>query len=332
MIITKAYPRVGLAGNPSDGYNGKTLSVTFHNFCARIELETASQLELVPGISDRSTYEDIHEFLQSIDSQGYYGGLRLIKAALRMFFRHAQDIGRGLNRAPFRLSYHSDIPLHRGLAGSSAIITATLISLGRYYQIPLEPPLLANLALSAEQDELNIKAGLQDRVVQAFDSLVFMDFNSERLQQRGYGDYTVIDPDLLPPLYLAYHHQRGEESGITHRDLRSRYDAGEKTVMDTLDAIAACAKAAQTAVLTQSPNDLADAMNRNFDLRATLLPIDPHDQELIDRARSVGVSAKFPGSGGAIVGTYENEKMFAALRDRLEATGATVIKLNVTPQ
>ncbi len=332
MIMTKAYPRVGLAGNPSDGYNGKTLSVTFHNFSARIELEAASQLELVPGIRDRSTYEDIQTFLQSIDSQGYYGGLRLIKAALRMFIRHCQAKGPALNLPPFRLSYHSDIPLHKGLAGSSAIITATLVSLSQYYQIPLDPPLLANLALSAEQDELNIKAGLQDRVVQAYDSLVFMDFNSDLLQQRGYGEYTVTDPGLLPPLYLAYHHMRGKESGVTHRSLRSRYDAGEKTVMDTLDAIAACAETARTAVLNQNPNALADAMNRNFDLRATLLSIDPQDQQLIDMARSVGASAKFPGSGGAIVGTYDNETMFAALCDRLETAGATVLKLDVTPQ
>ena len=32
IIQTKAYPRVGLIGNPSDGYFGKTISFVFKNY------------------------------------------------------------------------------------------------------------------------------------------------------------------------------------------------------------------------------------------------------------------------------------------------------------
>ena len=40
---------------------------------------------------------------------------------------------------------------------------------------------------------------------------------------------------------------------------------------------------------------------------------------MVEAARSAGASAKFTGSGGAIVGTYEDEAMFAALQERLGA-------------
>jgi glucuronokinase len=49
---------------------------------------------------------------------------------------------------------------------------------------------------------------------------------------------------------------------------------------------------------------------------------------MIETARSTGASAKFPGSGGAIVGTYEDEKMFARLQQVLEPLGAIVVKPN----
>ena len=43
-------------------------------------------------------------------------------------------------------------------------------------------------------------------------------------------------------------------------------------------------------------------------------------------ARDAGASAKFAGSGGAIVGTYEDEAMFGQLTDNLGEIGCRVIK------
>ena len=40
---------------------------------------------------------------------------------------------------------------------------------------------------------------------------------------------------------------------------------------------------------------------------------------MIEVARRTGASAKFAGSGGAIVGAYRDESMFAALKEELEA-------------
>jgi glucuronokinase len=46
-------------------------------------------------------------------------------------------------------------------------------------------------------------------------------------------------------------------------------------------------------------------------------------------ARSAGASAKFTGSGGAIIGAYEDEAMFERLKSVLAAENINVIKPEV---
>ena len=46
-------------------------------------------------------------------------------------------------------------------------------------------------------------------------------------------------------------------------------------------------------------------------------------------ARNAGASAKFAGSGGAIVGTYEDDAQYARLAEALAAIGCTTIRPEV---
>ena len=55
----------------------------------------------------------------------------------------------------------------------------------------------------AAEAALGITAGLQDRVVQTYEGVVFMDFEAEGMKARGHGEYTPLDPDLLPPLWCV---------------------------------------------------------------------------------------------------------------------------------
>ena len=48
--------------------------------------------------------------------------------------------------------------------------------------------------------------------------------------------------------------------------------------------------------------------------------------EMVELARSVGASAKFTGSGGAIIGTYRDDKMFEILKEILGKKNITVLK------
>ncbi len=47
--------------------------------------------------------------------------------------------------------------------------------------------------LSIEKDELGINAGLQDRVIQTYEGLMYMDFSKELLSTQGYGNYVRMD-------------------------------------------------------------------------------------------------------------------------------------------
>ena len=47
-LTTRAYARVGLFGNPSDGYGGKTIALTIANFWAEATIAPSERLCLVP--------------------------------------------------------------------------------------------------------------------------------------------------------------------------------------------------------------------------------------------------------------------------------------------
>ncbi len=195
-----------------------------------------------------------------------------------------------------------------------------------FFGIEIPKPLLPGLILSVETDELSISAGLQDRVVQVYDGLVYMDFDKNLLDKQGHGYYENIDPNLLPPIYLAYISDLSEVSGIAHGNLKGRYMAGDQQVIDAMKYFAERADMAKDCLLSRQPEKLGKIMNENFDKRKEIFPISRLNLEMINLARSVGASAKFSGSGGAIVGTYEDEKMFQRLKEKLNEIGAVVIK------
>ena len=49
-----AHARIGLIGNPSDGYHGKTIAFTFSNFRAEVQLYATPELEILPAARDHS--------------------------------------------------------------------------------------------------------------------------------------------------------------------------------------------------------------------------------------------------------------------------------------
>ena len=72
-------------------------------------------------------------------------------------------------------------------------------------------------------------------------------------------------------------------------------------------------------------------INENFDTRRSIDTLPPWQIEMVDAARGVGATAKFAGSGGAIVGTYRDAAMFAALREELGAIGSKVLEPQIRP-
>lgn len=327
MIIEQSsYPRAALIGNPSDGYFGKTIAFLFRNFEAKVQLYQTPELEIVPERMDVDRFENIHDLSTRVDLNGYYGGLRLIKAAIKVFYNYCVESEIKLDKRNFTIRYTSNIPLRLGLAGSSAIITATFKALKAFYGVTITPPVNANLVLSVEDKELGIAAGLQDRVAQAYEVPVYMDFNKETMDKQGYGNYEPLSAEPLNNLYIAFRRKLSEGTEVLHNNLRARFNIGEKAVVDAMEEWAYLTVQFKEAMLAKNKDLMAELINRNFDLRRSLVKIEKGNIEMVELARSTGASAKFTGSGGAIIGTYKDEKMYKELISVLSENEIEIIK------
>lgn len=326
IFESRAYARAGLLGNPSDGYFGKTISIIVRNFGAHISLYESPELQIEQQSEDKNIYRNIYQLVESVDLTGYYGGDRLVKAAIKKFCEYCDRQSIRIHGENFTIRYRSSIPRQVGLAGSSAIITATIKALMAFYEVEIEKSVLPGLVLSVETEELGINAGLQDRVIQVYEGCVYMDFNKDIMAGKGHGDYEQIDPEILPNLYIAYKTNLGKVSGAVFNDVKARFEEGDPLVVDTLAEIAQVAEEGKKAILERDLNRLAELIDRNFDLRAKIFNISESNFELIRAARNCGASAKFTGSGGSIIGTYSNDETLRCLVINMQKINARVIK------
>jgi glucuronokinase len=335
LIRRKAYARAGLVGNPSDGYHGKTISIIVRNYCAEVVLYEWEDVELILSDEDQSRFRSIQELARDVKLHGYYGGIRLVKATIKKFVEFCQAQGFALHNRNFSVRYHSTVPRQLGMAGSSAIIVATLRCLIDFYQVPIPLEVQPSLALAVETEELGIAAGLQDRVIQVYEGLVYMDFSRERMREHcgyRYGVYERLDPALLPPLYIAYKAEVSEPTEVFHNDIRARYNRGETKVVEAMVKFAGLAAQAREALEQRDAERLARLMDENFDTRRSIYQLPAAQVEMVEVARKVGASAKFAGSGGAIIGTYRDEALFADLQAELGKIRCAVIKPQIVAE
>ncbi len=329
LIRKQAFARAGLVGNPSDGYHGQTISFIIRDFAAQVILYEWDEIEVLGSREEKSRFNSIQHLARDVKLHGYYGGVRLVKATIRRFFDFCSRQQIPLHDRNFSIRYESQIPRQVGLAGSSAIIVATLRCLMEFYAVSIPLELQPSLALSVETEELGIAAGLQDRVIQVYEGLVYMNFGQDRMREQAglrYGVYERLDPKLLPPVYVAYKADVSEPTEVFHNDIRSRYHRGERAVVEAMTKFASLAAAAREALRAQDAASLGALMDTNFDTRRSIYQLPPGQVEMIDRARAVGASAKFAGSGGAIVGVYKDEAMFRGLELELGKLHCIVMK------
>jgi glucuronokinase len=326
MIETYGYARAGLLGNPSDGYFGKTIAFAMSNFRARVLLYPSGRLEIKLSKADLPVFENLDDLYRTTRWRGYYGGIRIIQALIVRLIDYCREKGVELENRNFTLEYESSVPQRLGLGGSSAIITASLRALCQYYDLDIPLPIQANLVLETETRELNVPAGLQDRVVQGYQGLVYMDFSRSLMDARGYGEYERLDPALMPNVYVAYRTSLSEGTEVFHGNLGERWRRGDPQVVEAMTTWAGYAAEGRECLLRRDYQRLGELIDANFDLRARIYQIDRGNLEMVHAARKAGASANFAGSGGAIVGTYTGDAMFTRLTDCMKAIGVAVIK------
>lgn len=303
-----AYARVGILGNPSDGYGGRGLSSTIRNYSATaVVLLSASGLT----VGSLSLAGDLRQVEAYVRQNGYPveagDGTNLLLATVVVF---VQAAGLRLPPAPHGLSLQvsTTVPRQVGLAGSSAICTAVFRALMAWSGVSFPPAVVAREVFLAESRELGIACGMQDRVAQAFDCSVEMDFAVDK--------YTCVEPVLahqhwflLFPPSKTTTTDLAKTSGGVHLPVKQRWLNGDAEVVSKMQSIAALVPLGIQCLADKDWRGLAALMNRNFDLRLDLFGLGRgvavRDYEAIQLARSYPgggvVGCKLPGSGGCVL-------------------------------
>ncbi|XP_021856152.1 glucuronokinase 1 isoform X2 [Spinacia oleracea] len=304
VIQHKAYARIGLLGNPSDVYYGNTISISITNFWASVKLEPSEHLIVKPHhFHDLVEFDSLNHLVNRLETEGFYGGVRLLMAICKIFYKYCKNNLIDLHERNFTLSYDTNIPRQTGLSGSSAIVCAALNCMLDFYKIRhlVRVEERPNLILDAEK-ELGIVAGLQDRVAQVYGGVVFMDFGKTHMEKLGHGIYSPMDISLLPPLYLIYA-ENPSDSGKVHSTVRKRWLDGDDFIRSTMKEVANLAVEGRQVLLQKDYAKLASLMNHNFDLRSMFGDdaLGEMNLKMVEIAREVGAASKFTGSGGAVV-------------------------------
>ena len=335
VVRSTTHARAGLVGNPSDLFGGKVISLLFDAFAAHVSLYESERLTVLPNTRDATSFDDMDDLVRSRRQHGYYGGLRLIEAILVRFDHCCRQRGIDLPRRNCTIEYDSDIPFGVGLGGSSAIITAVFNALLDFYELTeadIPKPEQPDVILEAETVELGISAGPQDRVAAVYGGVVAMDFSPAAYARNGgrHGDYRRLAPDLLPPLFVAYHEGLSKSSGAIHNVVRYRAEVEhDRAVTEAMAAKAALVDEALAALHQRQGHRIGAIMDRDFDLRQSVYGLPPEQIRMIAIAREHGAHAKFTGSGGAAIGTYQDATHLRLLKGAYEDEGFTVLPVRV---
>ncbi|NNE12558.1 MAG: hypothetical protein HKN41_10000 [Ilumatobacter sp.] len=288
-IVSSCPARAALAGNPSDGYGGAVVAVPVDDLTAVASVEPADDFRIVGGLGTALE--------------------RLLRATAASFAEHT-----GTAPPAVALSATTTIPRSVGLAGSSALIVATLRALSACCGHAFEPIELAELALRTERTRLGVEAGLQDRLVQAVGRPLAMTFDPV--------GFDVLDPPADLPLFVAWRASEAQTSDVVHRSLRRRFDAGDEHVRASMAGLAEQGHRAASAVRAGDLNELGAAMSRTFEIRSMMIDIDATTAELVRTSVRAGAVANSAGSGGSIVGLARDDAHVTRVESAFVSIGA----------
>ena len=283
-------------------------------------------------IYEKNLFESIEKLVEYRKQYGYYGGIRIIEAMIVRLKEYCDECAITLPKRNFTIEYGSDVPFGVGLGGSSTIIKAVLSALMKFYSLTekeIPKPIQAKLILEAETKELDISAGPQDRVVAVYGGLVYMDFSPEAYKANNglYGNYFNMDPTLLPPLFITYKEALSKSSGEIHNIMRYRVSVEhDQKVVEAMKEKASLVDEARECLMKGQKDKLGPIMSRDFELRRSVYSLSEENIRMIEIAKEMGAHAKFTGSGGAAVGTYESEEHLERIVKEYHRQGYNTVK------
>jgi glucuronokinase len=308
--------RVGLVGNPSDGYGGAVLATVVPGMAATASASVSTGV----AIGD-AAWPSIAAWLDAVETDGHGDHHRIISAALWSLVDHLDRRGDGVE-----LRWSTDIPRSVGLAGSSALAVAVIDATAVAWGVELDRRVIAALALRAERDVLGIAAGWQDRIVQAYGRTVLVD--TATMDHVDGVDVPVVRTPSGPsvPLLLAWHEAAATSSDDYHAPLRQ----AAASLAEPMAELGELARAATAAWEDGDADAVARAIDQGWRLRQACAPLRPEHAALVDLVRAEGLAATTPGSGGAVVSVCADDDDADIAIEVLARAGCSWLRFDLT--
>lgn len=304
MIRVTAPGRVGIIGNPTDGYGGSMIACSIKNR-ACVEIEKSDQL-IVENNWESKTLSWKNDF----NNQG--DNFDIVRSVLRYY--HLYDL-----KAHIKVA--SDVPVQAGMAGSTALLSAIQSAVLAFTGVKHHPYHLAELIRIIELNYMKCQCGYQDAYMTTFGGLNYLDFrDKEYYKELDEEVYATVEPlgamvGVLP--FVIAHTGIKHHSGNFHRPLRERWLDGDKSVVDGYKEIAHIAREGKKALLLGNWEELGYLMNKNHQIQDSLSDSGGQNNNMIQIAKENGaLAAKLAGAGGGgtiIVLTLDPLRTKAAL-------------------
>ncbi len=220
---------------------------------------------------------------------------------------------------PFTVEWSTEVPRSSGLAGSTALLAATVacILIAREEHHIVEDRIaLAELVRDIERNEAGVMCGYQDAYMVVHGGVQAMDFSGKHPVNPGPPAKLTSLRCPLPFLLVTTGVER--LSGSVHGPMSERWLAGDPEVTQAMERITELGRIGADALNQQDWNSLAEAMTENHSLVAKLGGSGDAIDSLIEKCLKHGaLAAKLAGAGmgGTVIALgHDLESLEAGLR------------------
>lgn len=140
------------------------------------------------------------------------------------------------------------------------------------------------------------------------------------------GQYSRLTIPINHNFFAAFSTAAGEPTEVLHGDLKDKMTKGDAATVAATEKIAELTVIGKQAIESSDLDLLVELIDPNFDLRRQVCGLSPFHVRMIETTRIAGASAKYCGSGGAIVATYTTPEVFTLLQEQLRSIGCTVFR------
>ena len=222
-------------------------------------------------------------------------------------------------------------PAGAGIGGSSALAIAATAALSRLVDRRLTKPALIECAKSIETQTIKVPTGYQDYYAAVYGGISAIEFTPEGIKQSTLGDSTFLAA-LEQHLLLVYT-GRPRFSGKNNWVLFKRHIEGDRVIFRFFEQLQMNALAMREAFLSRKIPAIAQALNRDWEVRRRMLPTmsTPRIDTLIRQAKrsgALGARVLGAGGGGCVAFLIEPDAR-ARLSQLVESYGARVLPCSI---